>query len=285
MRLKIQRFDPEKQLKDHRICLILGRRGTGKSVLLQDILYHMRDRVDFGLAMTPTNETADMFRTQCGMPDSWVYDGFSTARLEQMTAFQRATISAKKTPRSLFVVADDCGFDRSVLKGKAIRDMFMNGRHNNMCFISCMQYCMDITPDLRTQIDYVFCLRESIISNKMKLWKSFFGMFERYDEFSSALDRCTENYSCLVLDQTAPTSRIEDCVYWYRARVDVPPFRIGKPIFHKLAARHAKSEQQQRREAEVRIVGTAATDKRITHVTRTDSRGRTIPEDRSVVCE
>ena len=132
MRLKIQRFEPETQLKQHRICLILGRRGTGKSVLLQNILYHMRDRVDFGLAMTPTNETAEMFRNGCGMPDTWVYDGFSSARLEQMTAMQRATIAAHKTPRSLFIVADDCGFDRTALKGKGIRDLFMNGRHNSM---------------------------------------------------------------------------------------------------------------------------------------------------------
>ena len=49
-------------------------------------------------------------------------------------------------------------------------------------FVVAMQYVMDMTPDLRTQVDYVFALRESIISNKHKLWKYFFGMFEKFEE-------------------------------------------------------------------------------------------------------
>lgn len=281
MRLKIQRFDPEKQLKEHRICLFIGRRGTGKTKLMEDIMYRLKDRLDFGLCMTPTEETAGMFRQH--VPDTWVYDGFNTARLEQMLAMQRVASAAGKRPRSLFLITDDCGFDRSAFKGKAIRDLFMNGRHAKITYLNAMQYCLDVTPDLRTQIDYVFCLKESIISNKQRLWKSFFGMFERYEDFSRTMDRCTDNFSCIVLDQTSPTSRIEDCVFWYRSELSLPPFKMGRPVFHQLAQRHTKSAAQRRHSAEVRIVGTA--DKRITQIERTDTRGRTIPEDRSVVIE
>ena len=280
MRLKIQRFDPAKQLKNHKICLFIGRRGTGKTKLIEDIMFHLKDRVDFGLCMTPTEETASMFRQH--VPDTWIYDGFNTARLEQMMAMQRAAAAAGKQ-RSLFLITDDCGFDRSAFKGKAIRDLFMNGRHAKITYLNAMQYCMDVTPDLRTQIDYVFCLKESIISNKQKLHRSFFGMFERYEDFSRTMDRCTENYSCIVLDQTSPTNKIEDCVFWYRSQLDLPPFRVGRPVFHQLAGRHAKSADQRRRESEVRVVDQV--DKRITHVQRTDARGRTIPEDRSIVVE
>lgn len=282
MRLKIQRFEPGKQLKPHRICLLIGRRGTGKTKLAEDVMYRLSDQWDFGLCMTPTEETAAMFRQH--VPDSWVYDGFSTSRLEQMLSMQRAA-GIKGKQRSLFLIADDCGFDRSAMKGKAIRDLFMNGRHARISFITCMQYCMDITPDLRTQIDYIFCLKESIISNKQKLWKSFFGMFERYEDFSRTLDRCTDNYSCLVLDQTCPTNRIEDCVFWYRSQLDLPPFKLGKPVFHQLASRHQKSAAQRLRDMEVRVE--MPNDKRITQVERTDKKGRVIPEDResSVIIE
>ena len=282
MRLKIQRFDPATQLKEHRICLFIGRRGTGKSKLMEDIMYRMRDRVDMGLCMSPTEETQAMFRQH--VPDAWIYDGFQSARLEQMLAMQRATAAAGKTPRSLFLITDDCGFDRSAFKGKGVRDLFMNGRHCHVTYLNAMQYCMDVTPDLRTQIDYIFCLKESIITNKQKLWKSFFGMFERYDDFSRTMDRCTENFSCLVLDQTSPTNRIEDCVFWYRSQLDLPPFKLGKPLYHQLAARHQKTAAQRRHAAEVRIVATT-TDKRVTQVERTDRKGRTIPEDRSVIIE
>ena len=281
MRLKIQKFDPATQMKPFRICLFIGRRGTGKTKLIEDVMYRMRDRFDMGLCMTPTEETAAMFRQH--VPDAWIYDGFNMARLEQMLAMQRATLAAGKEPRSLFLIADDCGFDRSAFKGKAVRDLFMNGRHARITYLSAMQYVMDVTPDIRTQIDYVFCLKESIITNKQKLWKSFFGMFEKYDDFSRTLDRCTDNYGAIVLDQTSPTSKIEDCVFWYRSELELPPFKLGRPVFHTMASKHAKSATQRRQEAEVKIVGSV--DKRITHVERTDRKGRTIPEDRSVIIE
>ena len=278
MRLKIQRFDPEAQMKPHRIALFIGRRGTGKSKLMEDIMYRIKDKVDFGLCMTPTEETAAMFRSH--VPDAWVYDGFSTSKLEQMIAMQRVAV-AKGKEKALFLITDDCGFDRSAFKGKGIRDLFMNGRHVRISYLNAMQYCMDVTPDLRTQIDYVFCLKESIISNKQKLWKSFFGMFERYDDFSRTMDRCTDHYSCLVLDQTSPTSRIEDCVFWYRADVNLPPFKLGKPVFHKLATKHAKSAAQRSREMEVHVA--MPVDRRVTQVERTDARGKVLPEDRAPV--
>ena len=281
MRLKIQKFDPAKQIKPHRICLFIGRRGTGKTKLIEDVMYRLKDRFDIGVCMTPTEETASMLRQH--VPDTWIYDGFRITSLEQMLAMQRATSAAGKEPRSLFLITDDCGFDRAAFKGKAVRDLFMNGRHARITYLSAMQYVMDVTPDIRSQIDYVFCLKESIITNKQKLWKSFFGMFEKYDDFSRTLDRCTDNYGAIVLDQTCPTSNIEDSVFWYRSELELPPFKLGRSVFHKMSNKHAKTPAQRRQEAEFKVVGTS--DKRITHVERTDHRGRTIPEDRSVIIE
>ena len=32
-------------------------------------------------------------------------------------------------------------------------------------------------------------LRENIMSNKSKLWKYFFGMFDRYEDFARVMDK------------------------------------------------------------------------------------------------
>ena len=72
-----------------------------------------------------------------------------------------------------------------------MRDLFMNGRHLSITFCNAMQYVMDMGPDLRTQVDYLFALRENIHSNKQKLWKYFFGMFNKYDEFNRVMEKCT----------------------------------------------------------------------------------------------
>jgi hypothetical protein len=44
--------------------------------------------------------------------------------------------------------------------------------------------------------------------------------------FNQAMNSCTENYECLVLDNTSKSNRIEDCVFWYKATLR-KNFRIG----------------------------------------------------------
>ena len=31
------------------------------------------------------------------------------------------------------------------------------------------------------------------------------------------MDQCTENYECLVINNTSNSNKLEDCVFWYRA--------------------------------------------------------------------
>ena len=56
-----------------------------------------------------------------------------------------------------------------------IREIFMNGRHRHVTLVIAVQYVMDMPPDLRTQVDYVFALRENVIKNRERLYRQFFG--------------------------------------------------------------------------------------------------------------
>ena len=95
----------------------------------RDLLYHLREKVDFGVAMTPTEESQSMFAEH--MPESWIYNGFYSAKLDQMLNLQRELCKEKKQ-KSLFLLMDDCMYDKKVLKGLGMRDLFMNGRHLSM---------------------------------------------------------------------------------------------------------------------------------------------------------
>jgi len=87
---------------------------------------------------------------------------------------------------------------------------------------------MDLPPSLRGQIDYVFILRENILENKMKLYKHFFGIFPTFDSFNEVFTQCTENYECLVLNNRSTSNKIEDVVFWYKAKPN-RKFKIGSP--------------------------------------------------------
>ena len=59
MKLRVKRFDPA-TMKPHRIIIVVGKRGTGKSVLQEDLLYRLASMLDVGLSMTPTEESAEV---------------------------------------------------------------------------------------------------------------------------------------------------------------------------------------------------------------------------------
>lgn len=249
--LDIKRFDPT-TMKPHRIAVCIGKRGTGKSVLIRDLMYHMRRNLHYGVAMTPTHESAECFEKF--MPLSSVYKDYRVDVLERMLNMQRQRSHDKgmDSLRSLFLILDDCMYDKSVMKGNSIRDLFMNGRHYKLFFLAAVQYLMDLTPALRTQVDYCFALRENIVSNRERLYKYFFGVFPKYDDFSRVFDACTADYECLVIDNTVQTNRISDCIFWYRADINIPPFRLCAPAFWTLDA--ARGQEKRRNSDGINVV-------------------------------
>ena len=76
---------------------------------------------------------------------------------------------------------------------------------------------MDITPDIRTNTDYVFALKENIRKNRERMYNEFFGVFPSFPVFDALFLEVTQDYRCLVLDNTKPSTKIEDCVFWYVA--------------------------------------------------------------------
>ena len=239
MRIKLSKFNPD-EMKQHRTILLIGKRGTGKSVLLEDLLYHLRNKLDFGLAFSPTRDSLDMFEKH--MPSSWLHDQFNGAKIDQLCSMQRNSPKEKK--RNLLLVLDDMMADKRVLKSVGIRDIFFNGRHEYITYISSQQYCLDMPPDLRSNIDYVFCLKDNILANKQRLWKYFFGMFNKIEDFCTVMDAVTANYGVMCLDNTVGSNEICDQLSWYRAAPDLPDFKIGKPIFWKMHHATVKSNEK-----------------------------------------
>ena len=234
-KLKIRKWDPTTMRPDA-LVLLLGKRGTGKSTLLKDICFHMRSKVDIGMAMSPTEECTDSLSSF--LPASWIYNEYKESAVSQLLETQRKQWKRGKGYNA-FLILDDCMYDKRILKSKTIRELFMNGRHRRVFFISCQQYAMDMPPSLRSQIDYVFALRDTIISSRKKLWEQFFGFFDTFQAFSKVMDSCTNNYECLVFDgKSAKTNNIEDAIFWYKADTTLPEFRMGKEIFWKLHDRY-----------------------------------------------
>lgn len=233
MQCRIKKFDPT-TIKPHRIIMIIARRGSGKSTLLKDLLYHQREQLDIVVGMCPTMEAADMMR-EC-MPKACVYDRFVPSKVDQIVSTAQELVGKGKK-RSISIICDDCMYDKTAFKSTSIRSIFFNGRHIFCSLAICSQYICDIGPDLRAQVDYVFALKDNVLANKMKLWRMLFGCFSSFEDFLAVFERCTQNFECLVLDNTVQSTAITDCIFWYRASTELPPFKIGRNVYFDLEER------------------------------------------------
>ena len=218
MEIQLRKFNMD-EIKDDKVVVLIGKRDTGKSFLCKDILYHHRD-IPVGQVISGT-EGANQFYSKM-VPKLFIHGEFNTQIVQNMIKRQKMLIDKINggqnniDPRS-FLILDDCLYDNSWAKDKFMRSVFMNGRHYKLLFMLTMQFALGIPPNLRTNIDYVFILRENYVSNRKRLYEHYAGMFPTFEMFCQIMDQCTENYECLVINNNAKSNKLTDQVFWYKA--------------------------------------------------------------------
>jgi len=226
-------------IADDSVVVFIGKRNTGKSFLCRDLLYYHQD-IPVGTVISAT-EGANSFYAKM-VPPIFIHDEYNETIVERFRNRQASVITKlndemktqQKTeidPRA-FLIFDDCLYDSSWTKSVNVRSLFMNGRHLKAFFIITMQYPLGIPPNLRTNIDYVFILRENVVANRKRIYDCYAGMFQSFEIFCQVMDQCTENYECLVIHNNAKSNKIEDQVFWYKAE-NHEDFRMGAEVFWK----------------------------------------------------
>lgn len=225
-----------------RTVLYLAPRNRGKSFLLRDTLYHLRD-IPMGIVISPTEMANNFF--QKFIPGILIYEEFTPEIVQRFVERQKKITQQynneiKKFGRTdidprAFIVFDDLMYsNKEWVNDKAVRYLFLNGRHTN-CFVAVTsQQVMGIPPSLRTNLDNVFILRENIFINRKKIYEQYAGMFPTYEVFSQVLEQLTSNYECMVIDNRSQGSNINETVFWYKA--DNRDFKMCSPELWQLQA-------------------------------------------------
>jgi hypothetical protein len=223
------------------VIVLIGRRDTGKSYLVRDILYYHQD-VPIGTVISGTEAGNSFYGAH--VPKLFIHEEYSSAIIENILKRQRTCLKqvnrdiqtykrSNIDPRT-FVILDDCLYDAGWTKDKLMRLLFMNGRHWKIMLVITMQYPLGIPPNLRTNIDYVFILREPYISNRKRIYDNYAGMFPTFESFCQVMDQCTENYECLVVNNNAKSNKLTDQIFWYKAD-NHANFKLGSKEFWELS--------------------------------------------------
>lgn len=220
--IKLRKFDPSTMV-DHAVVLVVGKRGSGKSIMLADLLYFQRD-IPVGVVMSAT-EAGNKFYSKY-VPDLFIHNDFDEDVLENVLRRQKKMIWECAPNPNAFIVLDDCVYDAGNLKTPVLREMCLNGRHWKLSLSLSTQYLISVPVDLRSNVDYVFALGENSLANRERLYRSFFGVVPSFDMFNRIFDIATEGYGALVLNNRSRSTKIEDTLFYYEAEPD-RQFRMG----------------------------------------------------------
>lgn len=233
MKIELRKFDIS-SIQDDKVVVLIGKRETGKSFLVRDLLYYHRN-IPVGTVLSGTESANPFYESM--VPSLFIHDSYDPDIVNNILERQKkVTQLSKKSPDidpRAFLILDDCLFDGRWINDKNIRYLFMNGRHVKVFLVITLQFALGIPPVLRTNIDYVFILRENIVANRKRLYDHYAGMFPSFETFCTVLDQTTENFECLVINNNAKSNRIEDQVFWYKADTH-DDFKIGAPEFWNL---------------------------------------------------
>lgn len=246
--INLRKFDMRRIPQDA-VCVFIGRRRTGKSTLLRDLLYHHQD-MPLGTVISGTEESNSFYSKM--IPPLFIHGEYSPLILANFVKRQKLVMAkiqqdiannqkSRIDPRS-FMILDDCMYDDSWTHDKNIRYLFMNGRWLKVFLLITMQYPLGIQPALRTNVDFVFILREPYLSNRKRIFDNYGSAFPSFEFFCQIMDQCTQNYECLVIDNTSQSSKLEDCIFYYKADMH-GEFRIGAPEFWAHSAAHIKDKE------------------------------------------
>jgi hypothetical protein len=227
------------------IALVIGKSGTGKSTLIVDYLYNHRD-IPFCTAISPSDEFHPIYRSH--MPESMVHETYSPKLVENfLTRQKKITLEFKQCvypefyptipdpvrifptqapdPRGVLIM-DDCLTDSNFIEDPSLQWIFMTGGRVNISCLITVQYAMNIPPTLRVNVDYVFIFREPNLSHRKMIYRAYAGVFPTFELFDQVLTSVTDDYGCLVIDNTSLSAKLEDQVFWYKAKLH-KDFRMG----------------------------------------------------------
>jgi hypothetical protein len=247
------------------MIVLIGKKDTGKSFLVRDILFHTQNEFPIGTVISATEVANEFFQHM--VPSKLIHDKYQPSIVMNVIKRQLAVKTARNeekkrsggnshTDPRAFLILDDCLFDGSWIKEESTRYIFMNGRHIDVMTIITMQYPLGITPNLRTNVDFIFILRENITANRRRIYENYAGMFPTFEMFCQFMDQCTENFECLVICNGVQSNKLEDQVFWYKA-TDHPPFHLcddslwndNKPFSSSMLAQDEYSADNMRKKS------------------------------------
>lgn len=233
----------------HPSILAAGKRRTGKSTSLDNLMIRTMQHIPFGIVMTETSVNGFWQRR---VPPRFVFQGWREDILLELIDRQKRMINkyGKKDPRTFaFIILDDVIADQRAIRwSKNINSFFVEGRHINITVLITTQNMKGIGPMVRGNMDIIF-IQPIYNRNEREVLYDLYGGFLEKKVFMQLLD------DIVIAEEqpghTAQDPRIKmrimvvqdwrqttDCAkkfkYWNPVHSDeLPEYKLCAPVYWK----------------------------------------------------
>lgn len=228
MRHNYRQFDL-REIPEGSVINVIGKRGSGKSVFIQDLMYMMKDRFPVVIVVSTTDELNHTFDRH--VPSMLIHNTYSSELLENILNRQRRIIAfnqkhptRKINPNLLLILDDIQGTTKKIRNDTMLDTIYTTGRHYHITLISAMQYVNGLTPTQRSNTDFICLSRDNSQENQKKLYQAFGGMFN-FANFKTTFIHLTENHGIMIINNREQSTDVERCVFWYRVDMNKPNFK------------------------------------------------------------
>lgn len=173
---------------------IFGQRECGKSSLILNILKNIENTVDYCIIYDPLCDT---------YKNKYKYDNMKNLNYEiknnvNFNELENIIEYQKNNPDKHIVFIFDCVILKNFFKEKVIDDLILNSRHYNISIIYSMQFSLNIPPEVRCNLDYVFIFNNINISEQKRLYDHYCGIYESFNIFHAVISNI-KDYDSLVI--------------------------------------------------------------------------------------
>lgn len=244
MQLKLQKFDPC-SVDNTRTWLIIGRRGSGKSTMVKDFLYHHRKSNPYGVVFSATEDANEAYSSI--FPSLYVHNEYKEDVLKKVI-FQQKKLRRQGVKTGCYVILDDVLYDKKVMNSKTIRQALYNGRHWGLQLFVVAQYVVDVPSSLRSQFDCVVVMMEPSANTRKRINEYWLSSLTP-KQTNQLLDATTQNYEGLVIVNYRPSTNLSETCFWYKANANLPQFKVGSTAFWEYASAHYDDNWEERADA------------------------------------
>nr|QBK89233.1 MAG: packaging ATPase [Mimivirus LCMiAC02] len=221
--IPIRQFKLDYIVPNAHICII-GKRGSGKSWLCRNIMHHVDNKdQEPKIIIAPTDRMNPFYKNN--FKKALIYYQYNDKILKALLGRQEKSVKYSKIIKrqtynpGAFLIMDDCLASKGKwAKAEIMRELLMNSRHYKLAYILTMQFPLGISPELRTNFDYIFLFADDFVNNQKRIYEHYGGMFPSFSAFKQVFNELTKDYGCMVIVNRGKRETFNDKVFWFKAK-------------------------------------------------------------------